>query len=308
MKPKKLAVVAEWLTWRGGGESVLDAILETFPEADLFTTVYNEKKLPEYKKFSPQTTFLQKIPLINQKHQLVPPLLLKAIESIDLTGYDLIISLSSAIGKGIRKPENAVHVCYCHTPMRYLWQPGIDNRLVRLPFGKYFINYLKRWDLESNKGVALSITNSKYTAERIWRCYKRKADVIYPPVELCEETLTKKEDFYICLGRLISYKKFDLAVEAFNGLGKKLIVAGDGPEAKYLKSIAKSNINFTGRINRKEKTKLLSQAQALIFPAEEDFGIVPVEAMAHGTPVIAFSKGGVTESVVEGKTGTWILP
>lgn len=304
MKPKKIAIVAEWLTWRGGGETVLDAILETYPHADLFTTVYNEKKLPEYKKFHPKTTFLQKIPLVNKRHQLVPPLLLKAIESIDLKGYDLIISLSSAIGKGIKKPTGAIHVCYCHTPMRYLWQPEIDSRLVKIPFGKYFMNYLKRWDLESNKTVDYFLTNSQYTAKRIKKFYGRDADVVYPPVNIDEKLNTKRGDFFLCLGRLVEYKRSDLAVKAFNNMAKKrLIIAGVGPRLNALKIIAKNNIEFAGRVGHDKKIELLAQARAVIFPPEEDFGIVPVEAMSQGTPVIAFGKGGVTESVIEGKTG-----
>lgn len=303
MNPKKIAIVAEWLTWRGGGETVLDALLAAFPSADLYTTVYNAKKLPEYQKFHPRTSFLQHIPLINQKHQLVPPLLLKAIESLDLEGHDLIISLSSAIGKGIKKPASAIHVCYCHTPMRYVWQPNIDKRLVRLPMGKLFLNYLKQWDLETNKSVDFFITNSSNTAERVKRFYSRDSDVIYPPVVVQKPLELQREDYYLCLSRLIPYKRFDLAIEAFNRLGYKLIVAGDGPERKKLESLAKSNIKFIGRVTNEKKNQLLAQAQALIFPAEEDFGIVPIEAMSQGTPVIAYGQGGAKETVIDRKTG-----
>jgi len=303
MKREKIAVVAEWLTWRGGGETVLDAILETFPDADLFSTVYNENKLPEYRKFHPRTSFLQKIPLVNKKHQLIPPLLLKAIESIDLEGYDLIISLSSAIGKGIKRPEGAVHVCYCHTPMRYVWQSDIDDRLVKLPLGKYFLNYLKNWDLRTNKTVNYFLANSKNTASRIKKFYNKDATVIYPPVKTIPPLNIKKGNYYLCLGRLIPYKRFDLAIEAFNMLGHRLIVAGDGPEAAKLKKMARENIQFVGAVNNERKYQLLSGAKALIFPGEEDFGIVPIEAMSQGTPVIAYGKGGALETVVDGKTG-----
>jgi glycosyltransferase involved in cell wall biosynthesis len=304
MKPKKVAIIAEWLTWRGGAESVVDALLEAFPEADLFTTAYNDKKLPEYKSKHPRVSFLDKIPVVRHKHQLVPPLLLKAIESLDLSGYDLIISSSSAIGKGIKKPKNCIHVCYCHTPMRYVWQPELDNRLVRIPFGKFFLNYLKKWDLKSNKSVDYFLTNSNFTKDRIRRCYNREAEVIYPPVDIEDKfKISKKSDFYLCLGRLIPYKMVDLAVQACNELGKQLIVAGDGPDSNKLKSEANENIKFTGRVSNSQKNDLLQKAKALIFPAEEDFGIVPVESMSHGTPVIAYSKGGVIESVIDKKTG-----
>lgn len=303
MKPKKIAIVAEWLTWRGGGETVLDALLDTFPGAKLFTTVYNKEKLPEYKKFKPTTSFLQRVPLVNKKHQLIPPLLLKAIESLDLDGFDLIISLSSAIGKGIKKPQGSTHICYCHTPMRYVWQPKIDNRLTKIPFGKCFINYLKKWDLKSNEGVDYFIANSGNTAGKIKKFYNRQSSIIYPPVKCVEPRQAAKNEFFLCLGRLVSYKRLDLAIRAFNDLGKKLVIAGDGPEMTRLKKLAGKNIEFLGRVGEKEKTELLSRAKALVFPAEEDFGIVPIEAMSQGTPVIAFNKGGAKETVIAEKTG-----
>ena len=304
MKPKKVCIVAEWLTWRGGSESVIDALLEAFPGADFYTTVYNAKKLPEYKKFKPQTSFLQKIPIARKKHQSIPPLLLKAISSLNLSGHDLIISSSSSIGKGIKKPKNSVHICYCHTPMRYVWQPEIDKRLVKLPLGKYFINYLKKWDLRTNKNVDYFLTNSSYTKERIRRIYKRGATVIYPPVKIHPlPRHIQKQDFYFCLSRLIPYKKIDLAIRACENLSRKLIVAGEGPELKKLRKIAGSTTKFIGRIDDKKKMNLLRKAKALIFPCEDDFGIVPIEAMSQGTPIIAYKKGGARESVLDGKTG-----
>lgn len=304
MKPKKVAIVAEWLTWRGGAEVVVDALLELFPEADFFTTAYNDKAMPEYKNRHPHVSFLNKIPIVKRRHQLVPPLLLKAIASLDLSGYDLIISSSSAIGKGINKPEGATHVCYCHTPMRYVWQPELDNRLVRIPFGKFFINYLKKWDLKTNEGVDYFLTNSNFTRARIKKHYKRDATVIYPPVPINKEfRKCEKQDYYLCLGRLIPYKKFNLAIEACNELGKKLIIAGEGPELENLKHLANENVIFAGRVDNKEKSELLANAKALIFPSEEDFGIVPVESMGYGTPVIAYNKGGAKESIIDQVTG-----
>ncbi|OQA53295.1 MAG: GDP-mannose-dependent alpha-(1-6)-phosphatidylinositol monomannoside mannosyltransferase [candidate division WS2 bacterium ADurb.Bin280] len=303
MYPKRVAIVAEWLTWRGGGESVLDELLEIYPEAKLFTTVYNAEKLPEYKKYDVKTSFLQKIPFVNKKHQLVPPLLLKAIESLDLNGFDLIISLSSAIGKGIKKPVGSVHVCYCHTPMRYVWQSEIDNRLTKIPFGKYFINYLKQWDLKTNLGVDFFIANSANTSQRIKKFYKRESTVINPPVKIIKTANCKKKNFYLCLGRLIPYKRIDLAVQAFNENGEELLIAGDGPELRNLKKIAKKNIKFLGRVSNKQKYQLIRETKALIFPGEEDFGIVPVEAISQATPVIAYARGGAKEILKDGITG-----
>ncbi len=307
MKPKKIAIVAEWLTWRGGAETVIDALLEAFPEADLFTTVYNEQKLPEYKIKKPKTSFLQYIPIARHKHQSVPPLLLSAIKSLDLEGYDLIVSSSSAIGKGITKPKESVHVCYCHAPMRYVWQPDLDNRLVSKPFGRLFLDYLKRWDLKTNKNVDYFITNSKTVQRRIKNFYARDSKVIYPPVTLLEcPKENTKSDYYLTLGRLIPYKKNDLAIQACEKIGRKLLVAGDGPELDNLKNIAKANTSFLGRVSNDEKKKLLCQAKALIFPPEEDFGIVPIEALSAGTPVIAYGKGGATEYIESGKNGLLI--
>lgn len=304
MKPSRVAIVAEWLTWRGGAESVVDALLVAFPKADLFTTVYNEKKLPEYKKRHPKVSFLQKIPIVRDRHQALPPLLLSAIKSLDFEGYDLIITSSSAIGKGITKPDKSIHVCYCHAPMRYVWQPEIDNRLVSKPFGKMFLNYLKRWDLKTNKSVDYFITNSKTVQKRIMRFYGRNSVVIYPPVTLLNPSkIDDKKDFYLSLGRLIPYKRNDLAIKACEAMGEKLYIAGDGIELETLKKIAGNNTKFLGRISDEDKRKYLSNAKALIFAGEEDFGIVPIEAMSVGTPVIAYGVGGATEYIFEGKNG-----
>lgn len=302
MKPKKIAIVAEWLTWRGGGESVVDALLETYPEADFFTTVYNDKKLPEYQNRHPKTSFLQKIPLARDKHQSLPPLLLSAIRSLDLSGYDLIITSSSAIGKGIKKPQGSVHVCYCHTPMRYVWQSEIDKRLISKPFGKLFLNYLKRWDLKTNNSVDYFITNSNTVKKRIKKFYDRDATVIFPPVELIGQS-KPKEDFYFILSRLIPYKKVDIAINAAKIAKVKLIVGGDGPERDNLVKLASSDIKFVGRVSNDEKKDLFQRAKGFIFPAEEDFGIVPVEALSAGTPVIAFNAGGATETISNLKNG-----
>ena len=283
---------------------MVDALLEVFPDADFFTTAYNDKALPEYKSRHPKVSFLDKIPIVRRRHQLVPPLLLKAIESLDLSGHDLIISSSSAIGKGIRKPANSIHICYCHTPMRYVWQPELDNRLVKIPFGRFFINYLKKWDLATNKNVDYFITNSNFTKARIKKHYDRDVAVIYPPVKIDKEfQTTGKRDYYLCLGRLIPYKRFDLAIEACNELGKKLIIAGEGPEFQKLKGMSNENVRFVGRVDNTKKFQLLANAKAVIFPSEEDFGIVPIESMSQGTPVIAYGKGGALESVIDKKTG-----
>jgi len=304
MQPKRVAIVADWLTSRGGAEKVLAALLEAFPRAKIFTTVYNPAVFPEYKSRIAGTSFLQKIPLLNRRHQLLLPLLPSAIGSLDLTGFDLIISSSSAVGKGVKKPAGAVHVCYCHTPMRYVWQTETDRRLIRLPLGKLLISWLKKWDLKTNQGVDYFIANSHYTAERITKNYHRSSTVIYPPVEPSHKPArVDKGDFYFAISRLTAYKRFDLAILACQKLGRKLLVAGEGPELERLKEIATDKTIFLGRISDKEKIEYLRAARAVIFPAEEDFGIVPIEAMACGTPVVAFGRGGAKETVRDGQTG-----
>ncbi|MFH1855397.1 MAG: glycosyltransferase [bacterium] len=303
MKAKKIAIVAEWLTSRGGAEYVVDSLLEAFPEADLFTTVFNEKKLPEYIKRNPKTSFLQSVPFSRSKHQSIPPLLLPAIKSLNLEGYDLIISSSSAIGKGINKPENSVHVCYCHTPMRYAWQSEIDDRLVSKPFGRFFLEYLKRWDIRNNKDVDFFLTNSKTVQKRIKKFYGRSSTVIYPPVNLLQSKQSKPGNYFISLGRLIPYKRTDLAILSCQKLGQKLLVAGDGEDLSSLEKIATKPTKFLGRISSEQKAQYLGSAKALIFPGEEDFGIVPIEALSCGTPVIAYAKGGASEYIINRKNG-----
>ena len=310
MKPKKVAIVAEWMTSRGGAEKVVLSLLEIFPQADIFTTVYNKELFPELKSKKIKTSFLQYLPYLNKKHQYLFPLMPWAVGSLDLKGYDLIISSSSAFGKGIRKPQGAIHVCYCHTPMRYVWQPEIDDRLIKQPFGNWIITELKRWDLKSNKNVNFFVSNSSYTRQRIKDSYDRDAEVIYPPA--CPvrdiqsngvDSSKKRKDFYFAISRLIPYKKIDLAIKACNELQRKLIVAGIGPEFENLKKLAGPTVLIAGRIDESEKSRLFQEAKALIFPAEEDFGIVPVEAMSSGCPVVAFKHGGTSETIIDGKTG-----
>lgn len=309
MEQKKVAIVAEWMTSRGGAEKVVLELARIFPKADIFTTVYNQKIFPELKNRRVKTSFLQKVPYFNHHHQLLLPLLPKAIESLNLAPYDLIISSSSAVGKGIKKPKRSVHVCYCHTPMRWVWQTDLDRRLIRLPFGKAMIGWLKKWDLKTNQGVDLFLCNSNFTKQRIKDFYKIDAKVIYPPaiskddVDLKEETKNSRGDFYFAISRLVPYKRFDLAIDACNLLQKNLIIAGAGPDEKHLKRIAGRTVTFVGRSDEEMKKKLFQTCKAVIFPSEEDLGIVPIEAQAAGAPVVAYSKGGTRETVIDTKTG-----
>jgi glycosyltransferase involved in cell wall biosynthesis len=235
-----------------------------------------------------------------------------AIEQLDLSGYDVVISESHAIAKGVITGPDQLHIGYIHTPIRYAWdmqeaylkQAGLDKGL-RSFITRALLHYLRIWDMRTVAGVDYYIANSNFVARRIMKLYKREAEVIYPPVNVDRFSIAKeKEDFYITISRLVSYKKVDLIVRAFNRLpGRDLVIIGDGPEIKSLKKIASSNITFMGFQPESVIEDMLKRAKAFVYAAEEDFGIVPVEAQACGTPVIAYGKGGVLETVVEGETG-----
>ena len=306
MEPKKIAIIAEWLTSRGGAENVVFELTKIFPQADIFTTIFNSRLFPELKGKKITTSFLQKIPIINKKHQLAFPLLPKAIESLDLSGYDLVTSSSSAFGKGIKKDKDAFHICYCHTPMRWVWEPNRDRRLSKIPFNSSIKKMLKKWDLKSNKGVDLFLANSKNTASKIKKFYGRDAQILYPPVDINSSLKAEncpKKDYYFTISRLVSYKKINLAIRACEQLNRKLLIAGSGPEEKKLRTIAGKNTTFLGQIDFSQKVKHYKQAKATIFCANEDFGIVPVESLSCGTPVIAYGKGGILEIIEKDKTG-----
>ncbi|MCX6809371.1 MAG: glycosyltransferase [Candidatus Berkelbacteria bacterium] len=306
MRPKRIAIIAEWLTSRGGAEAVVYELAKIYPKADIFTSVYIKENHPEIFSRKVTTSFLKNIPVINKKHQLALLLLPKAMKGLNLEGYDLIISSSSAFGKWVTKPKGAKHICYCHTPMRWVWEPNLDNRLARLPGGKSIISWLKKNDLKTNENVDLFLANSQNTSKKIDKFYNRKSTVVYPPVEL-EKFLNaytkRKEDFYFTISRMIRYKRMDLAISACKKLGRQLVVAGIGPEYKRLKKIAGKQTKFVGHVDLQAKIDYYKKAKATIFCAEEDFGIVPVESLACQTPVIGYGKGGILEVVENQKSG-----
>lgn len=302
----KVAIVADWLTNLGGAERVVKALHEIFPQAPIFTTLYNPKKLPGFENANVITSWLQKIPFAKTHHQYFVPLMTKVVEKFDLSGFDLIISSSHSVAKGIIPPKNSLHISYCHTPMRYVWEPSLDERLSQGWLKPKIRNYLKGWDIKAAKRVDYFIANSKYTARRIKKYYgKEVLAVIYPPVETGRYHLAPENeiaDYFLMVGRLIPYKQFDLAIKAFNKLKLPLKIVGRGPEEKKLKAMAGPTIEFLGEVEDKKLPDLYARALAFVFPAEEDFGIVSVEANASGRPVIAFAKGGATESQKEGVT------
>ena len=312
----KVAVVQDWLLVNGGAEKVLKEILNCYPEADVFSLIDfmpNDHRKEILQNKNATTSWLQKLPGIKSWYRNLLPFFPKAIESLNLEGYDLIISSSYCVAKGVpRKKNKQIHVCYCHSPIRYVWDLNEQylnemGSLKKMVF-KFFMNYIKRWDLKTVANVDFFIANSQFVQERIQRIYNRDSAVIYPPVDLSFFSYNKEErlDYYFTSCRLVGYKKVDLIVQAFNKLPKlKLVVGGDGPEFEKLKAIAHQNISFKGYLSKAEYLETMQNAKAFVLAAEEDFGITSLEAQACGTPVIALKKGGYLESVLEGETGVF---
>jgi len=308
---KKIALVHYWLTGMRGGEKVVESICDLFPDMDIFTLVYDKRKIAEsinqHKVF---TSFIQKLPFARKKYQTYLPLMPIAIEQFNLSGYDIIISSESGIAKGVLTKPETCHFCYCHTPMRYLWNMYFDYLknenigFLKRKIIEIFFNYLRVWDLATASRVDYFISNSNNVRKRILKYYRRDSEVIYPPVDVEGMVFeAKKQDYYLVVSQLVSYKRIDLAIRAFNELKKELIIIGEGQEYRKLKKIANSNIKFLGWQSQENLRQYYANAKAFIFPGEEDFGITPVEAQASGTPVIGFGRGGLLETVIEGKTG-----
>jgi len=309
--PKNIALVHDWLTGMRGGEKVLEVLCEIFPEAELFTLVHRKGSLsPAIERMRIKTSFIQRLPFGKLRYQYYLPLYPAAIGMLNLKKFDLVISSSHAAAKAVRKAAGALHICYCHTPMRYIWDqydeyfgPGRSSLATRLA-ARMSASSLRRWDVRTALGVDHFIANSQNVRERIGRIYKREAEIIYPPVE-CDrfQVAGKDEGYYLVVSALVPYKRIDIAVEAFKRLGRTLVVVGSGPEERRLKEGASGNIEFRGWLSDPELRKCYEGCRALVFPGEEDFGIVPLEAMASGKSVIAYGRGGALETVVEGRTG-----
>ncbi len=311
--PEHITLVHDWLTGMRGGEKCLEVLCELYPEAPVFTLLaYPEKVSAAIRSHEIHHSFLQRMPKAESRYRHYLPLFPRAIESLDLSGSELVVSSSHAVAKGVLVPEGALHISYVYTPMRYVWDMfdqyfsrelvgGAQYAMIRLA-----ARYLRRWDVRSSSRVHHYIAISSYIGERIQRIYGRESAVIYPPVDIARFTPTQDHDgSYLVFSALVPYKRVDLAIAAFNELGLPLRVIGDGPENERLRSMASDNITFEGWLDDAEIETALGRCRALIFPGEEDFGIIPVEAMASGKPVIAFGKGGATETVVEGVTGTF---
>lgn len=304
----KYALVHEWLTPKatGGSELVVREILKGV-DADVYALIDFESTNVESYLYQRQigTTFLQHFPFAQSGVQKYLPLLPLAIEQLDLRDYDVILSSSHAVAKGVLTGSQQLHICYCHTPMRYIWDLTFDYlRASSLGSGlpgmltRYLFHSLRQWDILSANRVDYFIANSKSTARRIWRYYRRTAEVIYPPVDTTRFCFrADKEDFYLTVSRLVSYKNIELIVRAFNQLGRSLVVIGSGPELEQIRRLAKPNVKILGWQPDQVVEEYMTKAKAFVYAAYEDFGIAPVEAQACGTPVIAYGAGGILETV-----------
>lgn len=308
----RVAIVNDWIANMGGAERVLLAVHDVFPDAPVFCTLAKYSNLSEeVRALDIRTSFLQKLPFAGKVYQRLLPLAPLALEQFDLSEYDVVISMSFSCAKGVITRPDTAHICFCHTPMRYAWDMFHEYRdkerlsgLTRLVMAP-IMNYLRIWDYASSARVDYFVANSTAVARRIRKYYRRDCTIIPPPVESTYFTPNgvKRFEYYLYVSRLVRYKRADLAVEAFNRLGLPLLVVGEGPEKQRLERIAAPNVKFVGRKSEEALRELYRGCRALIFPQEEDFGIVPLEAQACGRPVIAYGVGGALDTVVPGTTG-----
>jgi glycosyltransferase involved in cell wall biosynthesis len=305
----RVAIVHDYLNQYGGAERVLEAFHELFPDAPVYTSLYDPEAMPEqYRRWDIRTSFMQRLPGWRTQFRRYFLLYPTAFESFDLSAYDLILSSSSAYAKGVIPRPGAVHVCYCHTPMRFAWRTrdyverenisGIQGAI--LPFA---LTYMRLWDAVSSDRVDAFAANSHVVASRIKRFYRREAEVIPPPVDLPPYAPQPPGDFYLAGGRLIPYKRIELVVEAFTRLRLPLKIFGDGRDRPRLERLAGPTVEFLGWVDEATRRDLFARCRAFIFPGEEDFGITPLEAMAAGRPVIAYGAGGALDTVTDGVTG-----
>jgi glycosyltransferase involved in cell wall biosynthesis len=311
MEETRVALVHDWLTGQRGGEKVLEVFAEIFPDAPIFTLFhFPGTQIPEIEKRKINTSFLQKWPFLRKKYRFYLPLFPLAVELFDLRDYDLVISSSHCVAKGAIPHPDSLHICYVHSPMRYAWNQYFSyfspkkisffSRLAIPPL----IQGLRVWDESSSHRVDHFVANSRTVARRIDKYYRRRAEVILPPVDTqFFQPGEKSGDYFLIVSALVPYKRIDLALEAFNRRGDALKIVGQGPDYKKLRKTARSNIEFLGALDAHDLLRLYQQARALILPGEEDFGITSLESQACGVPVIAYGRGGATETVVPEKTG-----
>ena len=309
----RVAIVHYWLIGMRGGEKVIEALCEMYPQADIFTHVYDAEAISDtIKRHHIIPSFINALPRARSMYKNYLPLMPMALEQLDLNGYDLVISSESGPAKGVIAPPDALHVCYVHTPMRYIWNMYHDYRngagVLKRWLMPAFAHYLRQWDVSTSLRVDHHIANSRTVAARIRRYYHADADVIYPPVDVDAFDIVPHDqlgDYYLMVGELVAYKRPDLAIRAFNEMGLKLVVIGGGELLKDARALAGPTVTVMGPQKFDVLKHHYARCRALIFPGEEDFGIVPVEAMASGRPVIAYAAGGALETVVPGLTGAF---
>ena len=311
----RVAVVHEWLTIPGGSEKVVLAILDLLPHAELFTSVYDPAPWPSAITGRPvHTSFLNRVPTAKVHYTHLLPLMDLAFRSFDLSRFDLVISSNHASAKNVRTPAAVPHVCYCHTPMRYAWDPSLleDEALgpVARRIAPIGTAWLRRVDRKRAWEPDVFVANSSFVASRIKEAYGRESHVVHPPVrvERLLQTPRDERDAYLVFGRVVPYKRVGIAVEACERLGRRLLVAGEGRDLERVRHLASRSTEFLGHVSDADVPRLFAQARALLFPGLEDFGIVPVEAQAAGLPVVAYGAGGVRESVIDGQTGVLYRP
>ena len=305
----KVAIVHYWLLSMRGGEKVVEELCRMFPDADVFTHVYDPEGVSEtIRRHQVRTTFIARLPRARRWYQRYLPLMPLALEALDLRGYDLVISSESGPAMGVLVRPDALHLCYCHTPMRYVWDMAPEY-LQRVPAGlrwlaRLILHYLRIWNHAAAQRVDVFVANSANVEQRVRRWFRRDAPVVYPPVDVRARTGAPPiEDFFLVVGQLVGYKRVDLAIEACNRLGRRLVVIGSGEERARLERLAGPTVSFLGWQPTDVVESHLARCRAVLFPGEEDFGMVPVEAMASGRPVVAYARGGALESVVDGQTG-----
>ncbi|WP_089093929.1 glycosyltransferase [Nodularia sp. NIES-3585] len=305
----KIALVHDYLTQRGGAERVFELLCKRYPQADVFTSLYNPQKTIDMGERIVKTTFLQKIPGAAKYFRLMAPLYFPAFRALDLQDYDLIISSSTSFAKAVRKRPDAKHICFCHNVTRFLW----DTETYLREYGDYryfaplieqVFQLMRNVDLKYAQEPDLYIANSSVVAHRIQKIYNKQAIAINYPIDTNNFLFSdRKDEYYLASARMISYKRLDIIIEAFNWLGWQLLISGDGPEQERLKAKALDNITFLGHVSDAQRKELFSKAKSVIVAALEDYGLVPVEANASGTPVIAYGAGGVLDTQIHGKTG-----
>lgn len=307
----RVAIVHDYLTQFGGAERVLAALMEIFPHAPVFTLLYDPTSMPL--TFDPRrirTSFLQRLPGTRRHHRYFPLLMPLAIEQFDLRNFDVVFSATHSFGKGILTSPHTLHISYCFTPTRYVWDDShkyvreFSRSALFQKFAPLALSYIRLWDYYASQRVDTYVTLSKYVARRIQKYYGRESQVIPPPVDVKKFRVRKEHDgYYLVVSRLVPYKRVDLAIEACERLGRRLIVVGSGPELAELKRRGREQTEFRGFVHDEELPALYAGARALLFPQEEDFGITPLEAAASGKPTVAFRAGGAMETIIDGQTG-----